>query len=83
MRVIGDNSQMFKVTDNGTFRFKITGSNGRSTRVACDVTNVLLTKVDILTAVAEMTNGGKKKVKVVSNFTIVEENLRKKKPRQS
>ena len=62
-----DTSKIFKVTSNGNFKFEILGSNGRRARVSCEVTNVMLAEVDILTAIAKMTNGGKKKIKVVGS----------------
>ena len=63
--------KIFKVKENGTFKFKIRAENGRSARVSCDVNNLVafLIEDDILTAVDKMTSGGKKKVQVTGKIS--------------
>ena len=63
--------KIFKVKENGTFKFKIRAENGRSARVSCDVNNLVsfLIEDDILTAVNKMTSGGKKKVQVTGKIS--------------
>ena len=54
----------FSVTDNGTYIFRITGSNGRRIKVECIVTNAIPIKKDLLTAIEDIENEGISKCKV-------------------
>ena len=55
----------FTVENNGTYIFRITGSNGRRIKVQCTVTNAIPIKQDLLTAVADLENEGISKCKVL------------------
>ena len=57
--------KVYKVTDNGTYIFRITGNNGRRIKVECTVTNAIPIKKDILTAVADTEVNGISKCKVI------------------
>ena len=57
--------KIYKVTDNGTYIFRITGNNGRRIKVSCTVTNAIPIKRDLLTAVADLKNEGISKCKVI------------------
>ena len=57
--------KVYKVTDNGTYIFRITGNNGRRIKVQCTVTNAIPIKRDLLTAVADIHQEGISKCKVL------------------
>ena len=57
--------KIYKVTDNGTYIFRITGNNGRRIKVQCTVTNAIPIKQDLLTAVADINTSGISKCKVI------------------
>ena len=50
--------KIYKVTDNGTYVFRIVGNNGRRVKVQCIVTNAIPIKADLLTAVADLESDG-------------------------
>ena len=57
--------KVYKVTDNGTYIFRITGNNGRRIKIECKVTNAIPIKRDLLTAVADLQDDGVTKCKVI------------------
>ncbi|MCI8548812.1 MAG: hypothetical protein HFJ38_08040 [Bacilli bacterium] len=59
-----DTVKIYKVRENGTYYFRIKGSNGRTGRASCEVKTILQNKVDILTAIKEVNTSGIKKIKV-------------------
>ena len=70
-----DNSKIYRVSDNGTYNFKITASNGRICIATAKVTNVIVAKKDILTGIADITNGGNTLIKVKGKTADVEESI--------
>ena len=56
--------KVFSVEDNGTYIFRITGSNGRRTKVSCKVSNAIPKKVDLLKAIEDIEFEGINKCKV-------------------
>ena len=48
--------KIFKVNDNGTYTFRISGSNGRKIKVSCKVTNAIPLRDDLITAIARNNN---------------------------
>ena len=48
--------KIFKVNDNGTYTFRISGSNGRKIKVSCKVTNAIPPRDDLITAIARNDN---------------------------
>ncbi len=79
MKVIGQNSQMFKVTDNGKYVFRIKASNGRSTKITGDVTNAAPLRDDILSGLAVIDTNGNKMIRVrgTTESSITEETVYK------
>ena len=59
------NEKIFKVTDNGNYVFRIVGNNGRRIKVSCTVTNAIPIKIDLLTAIRDITNDGISKCKII------------------
>ena len=57
--------KVFKVTDNGTYVFRIVGNNGRRIKVSCTVTNAIPIKRDLLTAIADINTSGISKCKII------------------
>ena len=57
--------KVYKVKDNGTYVFRITGNNGRRIKVSCLVTNAIPIKKDLLTAIADINTSGVSKCKVI------------------
>ena len=62
---ISSSEKRFVVSDNGTYIFRITGSNGRRIKVSCKVTKAIPIKKDLLTAVADIEDDGISKCKVI------------------
>lgn len=60
----GNADKTYKVTENATYRFIIKGSNGRSLLVTCEVSNLMLSRKDIFTAIEDIKVSGIKKVAV-------------------
>ena len=57
--------KVYKVKDNGTYIFRITGNNGRRIKVSCLVTNAIPIKRDLLTAVSDVKISGISKCKII------------------
>ena len=70
-----DNSKIYRVSDNGTYNFKITASNGRICIATTKVTNVIVAKKDILTGIEDITNSGNTVIKVKGKTEDAEETI--------
>ena len=72
------NEKIFKVTENGQYSFKITGTNGRICILKSDYINALteeLMGTSILDGVSKVENSGKKKIAVSGKINDLEENV--------
>lgn len=66
----GSGEKIFVVKENGKYTFRIRGSNGRSTRVSCIVSNAIITRADLLDAIDKTDISGEQKIRVVGKTSL-------------
>jgi len=68
-------TRMYKITDNGTYHFMVTSSNGRMYAESITISNATPLKKDLLTGIADLTNGGYKRIKVNGKTYEIDPNI--------